>query len=158
MKLNIVEMAKIVKARNDKRINDLADLGLAQVKLYCEKTGEDPIAESGKLGFAVDEWVAGKKYELYELFTYNGSMGFVKQAHTAQAHYPPFSTGTEALYGARPIPNDDGKYPYVYNMAATVGMVVIDPNDNQEYVCIQDIATMIWTPSQIPAHFTLNEE
>lgn len=59
------------------------------------------------------------------MFTYNGSAGYVKQPSlTSQELYPPFSVGTEALYGARPKPDADGIYPYVYNMGVFAGMRV----------------------------------
>ena len=48
--------------------------------------------------------------------------------------------------------NSDGTYDYVYNMAASVGMLV---NSNGKiYQCIQAIDVMLWPPEEIPAHFT----
>ena len=75
----------------------------------------------------VDEWKAGVEYKLNDLFTYQGNMGYVKQPTlTSLDVYPPFSVGTEALYGARPKPDADGIYPYVYNMGIYEGMLVRD--------------------------------
>ena len=72
-------------------------------------------------------WEADKQYVKNDLFTYNGSAGYVKQPSlTSQEIYPPFSVGTEALYGARPKPDADGIYPYVYNMGIYEGMLVRD--------------------------------
>lgn len=72
-------------------------------------------------------WEADKQYVKNDLFTYNGSAGYVKQPSlTSQELYPPFSVGTEALYGARPKPDADGIYPYVYNMGIYAGMLVRD--------------------------------
>lgn len=58
--------------------------------------------------FTYGEWQPDTQYEQYALFTYNGTAGFVRQAHTSLAIYPPFSVGTEALYGARPLPDAKG--------------------------------------------------
>ena len=74
----------------------------------------DPPVSAGV--FTYGEWQPDTQYEQYTLFTYQGNAGFVRQAHTSLAIYPPFSTGTEALYGARPSPDVYGVYPYVYNM------------------------------------------
>ena len=71
----------------------------------------------------------------------------------AQETWLPFSPGTEALYGARPAPDADGVYPYVYNMAAAVGMLVRDPDDGLVYECTQAISDMLFRPGMIPAHF-----
>ena len=70
-------------------------------------------------------WEADKEYKKNDLFSYNGCVGYVKQPSlTSQEIYPPFSTGTESLYGARPKPDTDGIYPYVYNMGIFEGMRV----------------------------------
>ena len=70
-------------------------------------------------------WEADKEYKKNDLFSYNGCVGYVKQPSlTSQEIYPPFSTGTESLYGPRPKPDTDGIYPYVYNMGIFKGMRV----------------------------------
>ena len=102
--------------------------------------------------FTYGEWQPDTQYEQYALFTYQGNAGFARQAHTSLAVYPPFSTGTEALYGARPSPDTEGIYPYVYNMAAVAGMRVREGADI--YVCMQAIDPLLYPPSQVAAHFT----
>lgn len=105
----------------------MANYGTEQVKAWCEVTGNPPMADSGVFASGVDEWKAGVEYKLNDLFTYQGNMGYVKQPMlTSLDVYPPFSTGTEALYGARPKPDADGIYPYVYNMGIYEGMLVRD--------------------------------
>ena len=101
--------------------------GVAQIKAYCEATSNAPMADVGVFASGVDEWKAGVEYKLNDLFTYQGNMGYVKQPTlTSLDVYPPFSVGTEALYGARPKPDADGIYPYVYNMGIYEGMLVRD--------------------------------
>lgn len=128
---------------------ELQEQGFSQVALYTA-TGAEPTANSGIFAAGADPWEPGKSYAKGDLFSYNGSMGFVRQAHTSQAHWLPFSTGTESLYGARPAPVN-GVFPYVYNMAADVGMLVSDRGDT--YKCIQKIDVMTWSPADLPAHF-----
>lgn len=106
--------------------------------------------------FTYGEWQPDTQYEQYALFTYQGNAGFARQAHTSLAVYPPFSTGTEALYGARPSPDTEGIYPYVYNMAAVAGMRVRE--NGETYVCTRDIDPLLYPPSQVTAHFTKEEE
>ena len=101
--------------------------GVAQIEAYCEATSNAPMADVGVFASGVDEWKAGVEYKLNDLFTYQGNMGYVKQPTlTSLGVYPPFSVGTEALYGARPKPDADGVYPYVYNMGIYAGMLVRD--------------------------------
>ena len=50
----------------------------------------------------------------------------------------------EAIYGVRPIPDDDGVYPYVYNMAAVAGMRVRE--NGETYVCTRDIDPLLYPP------------
>ena len=85
--------------------------------------------------FTYGEWQPDTWYEQYALFTYNGNAGFVRQAHTSLEVYPPFSTGTEALYGARPSPDTEGIYSYVYNMKVEKGMKVYG-RDGNVYIAI----------------------
>ena len=101
--------------------------GVAQIKAYCEATSNAPMADVGMFASGVEEWKPNTEYKLNDLFTYQGNMGYVKQPTlTSLDVYPPFSVGTEALYGARPKPDADGIYPYVYNMGIYKGMLVRD--------------------------------
>lgn len=157
MRTDIVAQATTIKTQTTKRITSLTDAGAKQTKLYCA-AGNEPTADSGIFSESMDAWEAGKDYEVNDLFSYEGNMGFVKQGHTSAAHWIPFTQGTEALYGARPTPNADGVYPYVYNMAADVGMKVSDPDDGKVYECIQKINDMLFKPHEIPAHFVVLNE
>lgn len=103
--------------------------------------------------FTYGEWQPDTQYEQYALFTYQGNAGFVRQAHTSLAVYPPFSTGTEALYGARPSPDVYGVYPYVYNMRSEIGMVVRSVKDGQKYKAKQDADPLLYDPADVPALF-----
>ena len=47
------------------------------------------------------------------------------------------TAGTEALYGARPSPDAEGIYPYVYNMKVEVGMKVRSEKDGNVYIAIK---------------------
>ena len=107
-------------------------------------------------------WEADKQYVKNDLFTYNGSAGYVKQPSlTSQEIYPPFSVGTEALYGARPKPDADGIYPYVYNMGIYEGMLVRD-DDGFVYRSItgtQERPTeLLYHPKDVPALLVKVEE
>lgn len=111
----------------EKENTSMANYGAEQVKAWCEATSNPPMADVGVFASGVDEWKAGVEYKLNDLFTYQGNMGYVKQPTlTSLDVYPPFSVGTEALYGARPKPDADGIYPYVYNMGIYEGMLVRD--------------------------------
>ena len=154
MRNDIVAQAKAVRAKTTNRITTLTDAGVKQMKLYCA-AGNEPTADSGLFAGGAEPWEAGKAYAKNDLFSYEGNMGFVKQAHTSAAHWIPFSVGTESLYGARPAPDADGIYPYTYNMAADVGMLVRDPDDGLVYECTQIITDMLYKPHEIPAHFTV---
>ena len=103
--------------------------------------------------FDYPEWEEGKVYNQYDLFTYNGVPGFVRQAHTSQSTWLPFSTGTEALYGARPSPDVYGVYPYVYNMRSEIGMVVRSVKDGQKYKAKQNADPLLYDPADVPALF-----
>lgn len=140
--------------QTDKHVAALAAAGAKQVQLYCA-AGDAPSADSGVFVDGAEAWEAGKSYERGKVFSYGGAMGYVKQAHTSQDIWLPFTAGTEALYGARPAPDENGIYPYVYNMAADVGMRVRDPDDHMVYTCIQAITDMLYKPHEIPAHFTV---
>ena len=104
--------------------------------------------------FTYDEWQENVAYKQFDLFTYNGHAGFVRQAHTSLAVYPPFSVGTESLYGARPAADSDGVYPYVYNMRAEIGMKVRSVKDGEVYTATQAADPLLYDPADIPAIFT----
>lgn len=110
-----------------------------------------PAAQMGALAGIAPAWEAGKTYEPGTLFSYAGMVGFARQTVTAQETYPPFSAGTEALYGVRPAPDADGVYPYAYNMRAEVGMRV--RQDGAVYRCIQAADPLLYPPSQAAALF-----
>lgn len=103
--------------------------------------------------FTYDEWQPDTQYEQYALFTYQGNAGFVRQAHTSQSTWLPFSTGTEALYGARPSPDVYGVYPYVYNMRSEIGMVIRSVKDGQKYKAKQNADPLLYDPADVPALF-----
>ena len=108
--------------------------------------------------FTYGEWQPDTQYEQYALFTYQGNAGFVRQAHTSLAVYPPFSVGTEALYGARPSPDTEGIYPYVYNMKVEVGMKVRSDKDGNVYIAIQPADPLLYDPADVPAIFRLADK
>lgn len=148
------EAARIVKDRAERRIKSISAAGAQEAKALAVATNAAPAAQIGVFSAGVEPWESGKTYKQYDLFTYLDAVGYVKQPSlTAQEIYPPFSVGTEALYGARPAPDDEGVYPYVYNMAASVGMKVRE--GSKVYECIQQINDMLYPPSAIPAHFVL---
>lgn len=124
---------------------------LAEGARMVKEAGAEPAATVGVLVDGFPAWEADKAYALNEVFRYDGKVGFVRQALTSSSVYPPFSTGTEALYGVRPAPDEDGVYPYVYNMAVTVGMRVRD--NDIVYRCIQAANPLLYAPSAVPALF-----
>ena len=111
----------------------------------------DPPVSAGV--FTYGEWQPDTQYEQYALFTYQGNAGFVRQAHTSLAVYPPFSTGTEALYGARPSPDVNGIYPYVYNMKVEVGMKVRSNKNGNVYIAIQPADPLLYDPADVASVF-----
>ena len=129
----------------DTRIAALAAAGAAQI------AGQVPVATAGLFAPALPAWEPGTSYAQYAPFVYEGVMYFARQAVVSAEHQQPDSTGMEAIYGVRPIPDDDGVYPYVYNMAASVGMRVRE-GDNV-YVCTRAIDPLLYPPSQVAAHF-----
>lgn len=141
--------ARVWRASEDRREANYIAAGAAQ----AQAAKAAPIATVGVFigGFA--SWEAGKAYAQYDLFSYDGKVGFCRQAVTSAAHQPPFSTGMEAIYGVRPAPDESGVYPYVYNMAASVGMRVREVDN--VYVCTRDIDPLVYPPSQVAAHFEL---
>lgn len=146
--------AQVVKDRTERRIKTISAAGAQEAKALSVATDSAPAAQVGVFSAGVEPWEAGKTYGQYDLFTYGNAVGYVKQLSlTASEIYPPFTAGTEALYGARPAPDDEGVYPYVYNMAASVGMKVRE--GDAVYECIQAIPDMLYPPSMLAAHFVL---
>lgn len=120
------------------------------------QTGPDspPPENMGMFAGNFPSWEAGKTYAKGAIFEYQGNAGYVKQDGVlAQEHQPPFSAGTESVYGARPAPGRDGIYPYVYNMSAKAGMRVRD--QGVVYRCTSDCPDMLWPPSELAAHFAM---
>ena len=128
---------------------------LAEGVRMVKESGAEPAATAGVLVDGFPAWEPDKAYALNEVFAYDGKVGFARQALTSSSVYPPFSTGTEALYGVRPAPDADGVYPYVYNMAVTVGMRVRD--NDIVYRCIQAANPLLYAPGDVPALFTREE-
>lgn len=126
---------------------------LAEGVRIVQASGAEPAATVGVLVDGFPAWEANKAYALNEVFRYDGKVGFVRQALTSSSVYPPFSTGTEALYGVRPAPDEDGVYPYVYNMAVSVGMKV--RSNEKVYECIQAANPLLYAPEDAPSLFTL---
>lgn len=133
----------------------ISKMAREQAKQVCAATSAPPPAEIGKAYFGVEPWAAGKAYEMYDMFNYDGSLGWVKQAHTSQETWLPFAAGTEAIYGARPVPDQFGVYPYVYNMAVDVGMKV--RHEGIVYECIQGTDSLLYPPDQVAALFKVDE-
>lgn len=152
-----------VKADNLTKENfTMANAGIMQVKAYCMATSNPPMADSGVFASGVEEWKPDTEYKLNDLFSYEGNMGYVKQPTlTSQEIYPPFSVGTEALYGARPKPDADGIYPYVYNMGIYEGMRVRG-NDGFIYRSIsgtyENPTELLYPPEQAVALFVKDGE
>lgn len=142
---DILEQARTLRHKQDAILTEAVTTAQAAT--------EAPSATVGVLSDGIPAWKPGKTYEKqYTLFTHDGKVGFTRQPNlTAQAHYPPFSIGTESLYGVRSVPDENGVYPYIYNMAASVGMKVSD--GDMVYECIQAIDPMLHPPGAIPAHF-----
>lgn len=101
------------------------------------------------------KWQPDKQYKQNELFVYNEVSGYVKQPRLiSQIEYEPFTVGTEALYGARPKPDSDGVYPYVYNMGIYAG-ILVRGNDGNVYrskTGTYDTPTeLLYEPKDVPA-------
>ena len=60
---------------------------------------------------ALEPWQAGTSYAKGAAFVHNGAVHFARQAVVSAEHQQPGSTGMEAIYGVRPIPDDDGVTP-----------------------------------------------
>ena len=144
--LNGAQVRKREIDGKDTRIAALAAAGAAQI------AGQVPVATAGLFAPALPAWEPGTSYAQYAPFVYEGVMYFTRQAVTAMEHQQPGSAGMEAIYGVRPIPDDDGVYPYVYNMAANANMRVREGTDI--YVCMRATDPLLYPPSQVAAHFT----
>lgn len=129
----------------DTRIAALAAAGAAQI------AGQVPVATAGLFAPALPAWEPGTSYAQYAPFVHEGTVYFARQVVTAMEHQPPGSTGMEAIYGVRPVPDVDGIYPYTYNMAASAGMRVRE--GDAVYVCTREIDPLLYPPSQVAAHF-----
>lgn len=143
--------------RNDAEtvVNYVDNLKTAGAALAQTSPDSPPPEDMGMFAENLPAWEAGKTYAKGAIFAYQGGAGYVKQDGVlAQEHQPPFSVGTESVYGARPAPDRDGIYPYVYNMAAKAGMRVRDPNGTV-YRCTSDCPDMLWPPSELAAHFAV---
>lgn len=145
-----MEQNALQKEAADRKLDRVTVEGAA----LAQASNEEPTATVGVLADGFPKWAPGMVFEKrYSLFSYQGDVGFTRQDNiTAMAHQPPFSTGMESVYGIRPVPDDDGVYPYRYNMAASVGMKVRE--GETVYECYQAVDPMLWPPSQLPAHFT----
>lgn len=107
------------------------------------------------------EWQKDKQYKKNDLFVYQGKAGYVKQPSlTSQDIFPPFSVGTEALYGARPRPDADGIYPYVYNMGIYEGMYVKDEGIvyRSKTGTYENPTELLYKPKDVPAMLEKVEE
>ncbi len=154
MAIRTIDAARTWRANENRREADYIAAGAAQ----AQAAKAAPIATVGVFigGFA--PWEAGKAYAQYDLFSYDGKVGFCRQPVTSAVHQPPFSTGTEAIYGVRPAPDGSGVYPYVYNMAASVGMRVRSAKDGAVYTCYRAIDPLLYDPADIQAHFEGQEQ
>ncbi len=102
-----------------------------------------------------EEWKPNETYKKGDLFVYEGKGGFVKQDVSSLDIYKPFTPGTEALYGARPKAVN-GVYPYVYNMALEVGMIV--EHKGVKYRAIQNASELLYEPPEVPAILEVIED
>lgn len=143
MKPEYQQMIDYVRALKEQGAAMVAD----QIKVV--KTAPADLGIFGGSTFPAFEF--GKAYQPYDVFSYDGNPGYVRQAHTSQAQWVPFSPGTESIYGARPKMEIDGTYNYVYNMAATEGMQIRDTDGL--YQCVKSIDGVIWPLGQLPEYF-----
>lgn len=102
-----------------------------------------------------EEWQPNATYKKGDLFVYEGKGGFAKQDVSSLDIYKPFTTGTESLYGARPKAVN-GVYPYVYNMAVEIGMIV--EHNGVKYRAIQNANELLYEPSAVPAILEVIED
>lgn len=144
-------LVSTAEQKANEHLSSVSALALSLIKSTCVEASVGPQANVGLFIAGAEEWEAGKAYERFDLIRYNGAIAWVKQAHTSQETWLPFSAGTESLYGARPVPDEDGIYPYVYNMAVELGMKVY--HEGVVYECIQGTDSLLYTPDQVPALF-----
>ena len=134
------------------RINLLNAAGAEIVQTSAKSSGTEPSANAGV--FTYDEWRENTDYEQYDMFTYKGNAYFAKQKFTSSSVYPPDALGVEALYGIRPTPDAEGVYPYMRNMAVTIGMKVRSAKDNNVYICYANATnTLVYDPADVSAIF-----
>ena len=118
---------------------------------------KEPPADAGMFAPSLPAWEPDRDYPKDTMLSYEGAALCTRQAVRSLAVYPPFSAGTEALYGARPCPDRAGVYPYVYNMYVCMDMLVRE--ESAVYRCYNapelDEGGMYFTypPSQLAAHF-----
>lgn len=123
---------------------------------------KEPPADAGVFAPSLPAWEADRDYPKDTLLSHGGAALCTRQAVRSLGIYPPFSAGTEALYGARPCPDREGVYPYVYNMYVCMDMRVRE--DGKVYRCYSaptvDEGGMYITfpPSQMTAHFEIETE
>ena len=148
-----MEQNALQKEAADRKLNMVTVEGAA----LAQASAEEPTATVGVLVDGFPKWEPGAYYEKrYSLFEHKGDVYFTRQPNiTAYAHQEPGTTGMESVYGIRPVPDDEGVYPYRYNMAASVGMKVRE--GETVYECYQAVDPMLWPPSQISAHFRIWE-
>lgn len=120
------------------------------------KHDEQPGVDAGLFDYPV--WAADKEYSAGDLFMYDSKPGFVRQAHTSQDTWPPFTPGTESLYGARPRQRPNGVYPYVYNMKVEAGMLVQSEKDGGVYTAIQAADPLLYDPADVQTIFKKEDE
>lgn len=135
------------------QIISISKAALTSTAEACAQTNTEPKANVGLFIEGAEDWEVGKTYNRFDLVRYNGSIAWVKQAHTSQEAWLPFSVGTESLYGARPAPDEEGVYPYVYNMAVEVGMKV--RYEDIIYECIQATDSLLYNPSEASSLFRI---
>jgi len=128
---------------------------IAEGAALAQASQEEPAATVGVLAEGFPAWEPGAYYEKrYTLFEHKGDVYFTRQdGITAYAHQEPGATGMESVYGIRPIPDEEGVYPYRRNMAASVGMQVRDRD--VVYECIRSIDPVLYPPADLPAHFVV---
>ena len=141
-----------LKVDEIKKIRMVGGLGMSAI---VNADTDAPPVDAGLFDYA--RWTPDTAYAINQLFVYpdetgEDQVGFCRNAFTSSAVYPPFSPGTESLYGIRPRQLPDGTYPYKYNMKAEAGMRV--RSGGKVYLCYNPIDPVINDPSVLPAHFT----
>lgn len=137
------------------QIDRINAAGAEIVQTSAKSSGTEPSANAGV--FTYDEWRENTDYEQYDMFTYKGNAYFAKQKFTSSSVYPPDALGVEALYGIRPSPDAEGVYPYMRNMAVTIGMKVRSAKDGNVYVCYANATnTLVYDPVDVPSIFELD--